>query len=299
MNKIISFKLLSIGVLILSFSCKTIKDKITTVENWRLGTSTNLMKLNEKTIIDLKNAGITDVEFGIGRMRTDEEINKALAKIDSVLPLLKNNNINVWSVHIPYGNGIDVSVTNDSLRKIAIEEVTKIISVCEKLEPEKFVMHPGFGKVTEEQREARLIACKSSLEKLVKVTARYNAELAIECLPRQCLGNTTKDLLFLLDVKSLKVCFDTNHLLHETHEEFVKKIGSYVVTLHVADYDRINERHWLPGKGVIDWSQLIDGLVSVGYNGPFLFESAGTFEEKAMCWKRLRANYKHFLEKKR
>ncbi|MBJ6368882.1 sugar phosphate isomerase/epimerase family protein [Snuella sedimenti] len=258
------------------------------------------MKMDEKTVVELKNAGFTDVEFGIGRIRTDEELHKVLAKIDYVVPLLKNNNINVWSVHIPYGNGIDVSHKRKSIRKIAIEEVTRIMAACEKLEPQKFVMHPGFGNVSEEDRGEILVACKKSLKKLVKVAAKYNAQLAIECMPRQCLGNTTVDMLFLLDgIKGLGVCFDTNHLLHDTHEKFIKEVGPYVVTKHTADYDRINERHWLPGEGIIDWPELIDGLVTVGYNGPFLFESAGTFEEKAKRWIKLKADYKYFLEQKK
>ncbi|MBJ6368886.1 sugar phosphate isomerase/epimerase family protein [Snuella sedimenti] len=300
MNKKICIKVLLVSVLLFSsFSFKSVNDKIKTVESWRLGTSTSLMKMDEKTVAELKNAGFTDVEFGIGRIRNDEELQKILAKIDFVVPLLKKYNINAWSVHIPYGDGIDVSHTDETTRKIAIEEVTRIMDACKKLELEKFVMHPGFGNVSDEDRDAKLAACKKSLKKLVKHAAKYNARYTIECMPRECLGNTNQDLLFLLKVKGLQVCIDTNHLLHDTHEQFVEEIGPYVATMHAADYDRVNERHWLPGKGVINWNELIDGLVTVGYDGPFLFESAGTFKEKAECWKGLKANYKRYLEQKK
>lgn len=47
---------------------------------------------------------------------------------------------------------------------------------------------------------------------------------------------------------------DTNHLLKDLTEEFIKNLGLKVVTLHVSDYDRIDERHWIPGKGVNDWN---------------------------------------------
>ena len=50
---------------------------------------------------------------------------------------------------------------------------------------------------------------------------------------------------------------DTNHLLQETTEEFIRTVGGEISTLHVAEYDGIDERHWLPGheEGVITWAR--------------------------------------------
>ena len=84
-----------------------------------------------------------------------------------------------------------------------------------------------------------------------------------------------------------------NHLLQETSEEFIVRVGSRITTLHISDYDGIDERHWLPGveKGVINWNNVVDSLVSIGYEGPFMFESAGTFEEKINCWNEMKEDY--------
>ena len=70
----------------------------------------------------------------------------------------------------------------------------------------------------------------------------------------------------------LRVCFDTNHLLGESHADFLAALGPLVATLHVSDYDFVNERHWLPGEGRIDWRALADGLDAIGYADAFTYE---------------------------
>jgi len=92
-------------------------------------------------------------------------------------------------------------------------------------------------------------------------------------------------------IEGLAVCFDTNHLLTDSAERFIAGIGSRIVTLHVSDYDRIDERHWLPGRGVNDWNAIIGGLERVGYSGPWMFEvSPGNAENPVKpadlraCW---------------
>jgi sugar phosphate isomerase/epimerase len=49
-------------------------------------------------------------------------------------------------------------------------------------------------------------------------------------------------------------------------------VGEKIVTLHVSDYDGIDERHWLPGEGCIDWQALRAALCEVGYDGVWMYE---------------------------
>ena len=108
---------------------------------------------------------------------------------------------------------------------------------------------------------------------MAEIADCYGAVIAVENLPRTCLGNCSKEILELISVDTrLRVCFDTNHLLGEKMETFILAVGNKIITTHVSDYDAINERHWLPGEGVIDWGNLIDALEKVGYKGPWLYE---------------------------
>ena len=55
-------------------------------------------------------------------------------------------------------------------------------------------------------------------------------------------------------------------------EDFIKKLGSKIVTLHVSDYDFRNERHWLPYEGKNNWVDIVTLLEEAGYCGPFMYE---------------------------
>ena len=72
---------------------------------------------------------------------------------------------------------------------------------------------------------------------------------------------------------------DVNHLLWDNAEDAVLDFGDRIYTLHISDYDKVDERHWLPGKGVIDWKKLIQNLQKIGYQGVFNYESEGTSKE--------------------
>ena len=81
------------------------------------------------------------------------------------------------------------------------------------------------------------------------------------------------DMLDLLSAHpALKACFDTNHLLGEDPVAFIRKVGRHFVTTHVSDYDFLNERHWLPGEGKLDWQSILKALEEVGYRNPWLYE---------------------------
>lgn len=88
------------------------------------------------------------------------------------------------------------------------------------------------------------------------------------------------------------ICFDVNHLLGESHETFLNALASQVVTTHLSDYDGVDERHWLPGEGIVPWKRILDGLMEAGYRGPFLFElrtgEDGPYDARTVldCFKR-------------
>jgi sugar phosphate isomerase/epimerase len=160
------------------------------------------------------------------------------------------------------------------------------------LKAKKLVIHGSYEisrPIPAAERQARIAASRKSLAALAGKAKTLNAQLALECLPRSCLGNTSQEIQILADgIPSLGICLDTNHLLQEKNEDFISAIGSRIVTLHISDYDRSDEKHWLPGQGVNDWNAIVKTLQDKGYRGPFLFESRGTPEEKMAIWKRIR-----------
>lgn len=97
--------------------------------------------------------------------------------------------------------------------------------------------------------------------------------LAVEDLPRTCPGRDSGEILFLLQAHpALRVCFDTNHLLRESPQDFIRRAGDKIVTTHVSDYDFKDEKHWLPGEGDVDRYALADAPADAGYGGVWLYE---------------------------
>ena len=97
--------------------------------------------------------------------------------------------------------------------------------------------------------------------------------MAVEALPRACLANAAVEARAMAQAAgNVPICFDVNHLLGETHGEFLRNLASNVVTTHLSDYDGVDERHWLPGEGIVPWKEVARKLMDAGYRGPFLFE---------------------------
>ena len=57
----------------------------------------------------------------------------------------------------------------------------------------------------------------------------------------------------------------------ENHRRFYKEDRSRFDAACFR-FDGVDERHWMPGKGIVDWNDVIAALVEVGYEGPFTFE---------------------------
>lgn len=208
--------------------------------------------------------------------------------------------VRIWSVHLPFGGPFDISQTNDTLRQKAVElNLNEMILSAKTVSPAKFVIHPSTEPISDEERAARIEASKKSLRELAVKAKELNIVLLVENLPRTCLGNTSTELLDIINgIDNTAICFDVNHLLIEPQVTFVQNTKGKIQTTHMSDYDRENERHWLPGEGVIDWNELLGALVESGYEGPFIYEASKGKEPNIVSiqtlgdrWKKLKQDY--------
>ena len=230
---------------------------------------TGAKAIDRGSLAKMKAAGIEAVEISLGRDAT-RTLDYAALRRDADAA-----DIEIWSMHLPFMPfaEIDVSANDEALRKSSVTECAEIIRHGAEIGIDKFIIHPSAEPIEEAQRGERLAAAKRSLAELAEVSSECGATLCVENLPRTCLGRDSSDILALLSADArLRVCFDTNHLLEEDILSFIRAVGDRIVTLHVSDYDRLNERHWLPGEGCIDWHTLYSALLGEGYSGSWLYE---------------------------
>ncbi len=97
--------------------------------------------------------------------------------------------------------------------------------------------------------------------------------LAIENLPRSCMGRDVKEMVQILNaVEGTYACFDTNHSLIDENVEFIRTLGGKIIATHVSGYDFIDERHLLPGEGKNDWKGILTALEETGDTGTWNYE---------------------------
>lgn len=184
-------------------------------------------------------------------------------------------NVEIRSIHLPYYpfEKYDITSPDADLRKQTVAMQTELIARASEIGITIAVIHPSGEPYQDDERQIRLRYAQETLAVLAEKAAIYGATLAVENLPRTCLGNCIEEMRFLTSASNaLRICFDTNHLLKEKNADFIKSLGQLFVNIHVSDYDFVDEKHWMPYEGKTDWVELVTLLEQAGYQGPFLYE---------------------------
>lgn len=233
----------------------------------KIGMSSAGKKINEDLFVDYAKHGIQAVEICPG-WPDYKHLDYAALKQYS-----EKYGVELWSFHIPFQT-TDIASSDRAWRLCSLEYICELIKQASEAGIHKFVTHASteLSNVPEKRPEILAIA-KESLSQLADFAANYGSTICVEDLPRHCLGNCSEELLDILSANDkLRICFDTNHLLGEDILSFVKRVGDKIETIHVSDYDYIDERHWLPGEGQIPWYDLYKALLDVGYSGAWMYE---------------------------
>ncbi len=215
---------------------------------------------------------------------------------------LRRSRTRLHSVHLPYGRTLDLSQPDDAGRAAALAATERHLRLAAALGAPLVVVHPSAEPIADAERAARLDRARRSLEALSRVAAEHGVRMAVECLPRTCLGNTAAELRSIvdaLDAATVGVCLDVNHLnLREPDiGAAVAALAPRLLTLHCSDNDGVDERHWLPGAagGVIDWRAFLGALRENGYPGPFLYEVRAPDPDPAVALRAVADNYRDLL----
>lgn len=185
--------------------------------------------------------------------------------------------LKVWSVHMPYSRTLDISVIDDAKRAENVQYMKDMMRVAGIFHPQCIVLHPSSEPITPDERAQRLANSHASIGELAPVAKEIGAVLCIENLPRTCLGQNGEEMMRLIEgYDEVGLCFDTNHLLYQSHEDYLKTVAKgKIKTVHLSDYDFADERHLIPGKGLIDNRALWAGIKENGYDGIMMFECYG------------------------
>lgn len=251
------------------------------------GTDCYLDRLEE-----LVRDGLSCVELCLRPEDDDKSCREAAERVRAA-------RLRVWSIHLPFGGAVDPAEINERRRAENMERIRGLIDGTAELGAAVYVIHGSAEPVGDTERARALEAAGRSLEDLTSHMAPFGLTLALENLPRSCIGRTTEEIGFLLEhVPSLRLCFDTNHFtpLHpdvrfrpfqrkfpavhrrlnpdpvEEGRAYARRFANRIVTLHISDYDGINECPWHPGQGIVDFYGIHHALMEAGFASPLIFE---------------------------
>ena len=237
------------------------------ISSYSIGASTCGALPTEDLFVAYREAGISYMEVSCSVAET------SALDLPAVMGLAKTYGVTVASLHLPFSREMDLSLTDPATRSAVVAYQSELMKRGAAVGIPMFVIHPSSEPIEDGERAARMACAKESLAILAELAESLGVILAVEDLPRTCLGNCSDDMVELLSAHpALGSCLDTNHLLGEDTAAYVRRVGNRIVTTHVSDYDFINERHWLPGEGKQDFFAILEALGEVGYRGLWLYE---------------------------
>ena len=263
-------------------------------KNWPLALSVGPGEMEPAALSAMSAAGIRQAELASGDIAPFFETLDFPHRAADTVKLARAHGVEISSLHLPFApfEEIDPASFDPAVREYTVRTQTLLLRACGEAGIPLAVIHPSGEPYPENERAARMEAALETIGRLCDTAKENGVALCLENLPRTCLCRTSDEMLaFLRQIPDLKVVFDTNHSLTEDNVHYIRAVGEKIVTLHVSDYDFINERHLLPFEGKNDWPAILAALEEVGYQGRFLYElrSGYSYEQIAENYRKMMA----------
>lgn len=205
----------------------------------------------------------------------------------------------IRSVHAPFAPHLDLSSPDLLIREQGISACRKSARLVSELHGSVLLVHGSSVYSTPDDIDGRVRLSAESIRTIADYCADFGINVAVEILVRPNLGETDTEIIEILNIAdrpNVGFCIDVNHVFpSDKLIETVRSLGEKIISLHISDYDGVTERHWLPGKGIIGWRELVQALISVGYSGPFLYEVRLDGMSVKEGVRAIEENYRHIM----
>lgn len=267
--------------------------------NWPLGFSCGLNTTSSAWKDGEQPEGFAYIELCAGyHPYEDEEVRKQCLKMyREDMDRARRQGLKLWSVHLPYGQDLDLTAGDDRYDE-TFENFAWYVGETIAMGAKRYVVHVFVPEpVPLKGREDMLERANRNVKRLAEYVAEKGAILTVEALPRTNLGNTAQECLRMIAGTKAGICLDVNHLLTESHREFIAAAHDYIKTVHLSDYDFVDEKHWVPGEGKLDWKELLSLLSEYGYEGVLMFEVRYHKDGSRVSLKDIREGFCHAVGK--
>lgn len=157
-------------------------------------------------------------------------------------------------------------------RKDNYEKIKRTIEITKILGAKYCVLHPDSFCTMNENIDF--------FKSLKELAHENDVVIAIENMPNDNLFGKPEDLITLLngiDDSYFQACLDIGHaeiaITGSTALDFITKLGTRIVCLHIHDNDKGHDLHQLPFTNGINFFEIFKALKENKYEGDITFES--------------------------
>lgn len=240
--------------------------------DWQTSISVAITGFSADRMKDLEQSSIRFMELtGSDYPQFDHYVQNA----KEIFNTAAGHGVAIRSLHLPFSPFADIDPASGDphTRSRFLEIQRPLLSAASESGITIAVVHPSGEPYSEAERGDRLACATESLAALQEIAAACGMKLAVENLPRTCIGRNSDEMNAIFrSVPELYACFDANHSLKEDNAAFIRALGERIIALHISDYDFINERHLFPGLGLNRWQDILEALEEVNYSGTWNYE---------------------------
>jgi sugar phosphate isomerase/epimerase len=194
--------------------------------------------------------------------------------------------VSVSSVHGPTACHV-LGAPDDAWRQEAVAVLADHMRFTAAIGAPDVVVHPVPDPVRVSDADHPAVpgrirdAILRSLDELLPVTEETGVRMLLENLPYRCAFPflAMRELRPLVDgylEAQVGLVVDTGHaqVIGNDPVEEIRVAGHRLRGIHLQDAERnaIEDRHWVPTHGDLDWGAIVSALLEVSYAGAWTFE---------------------------
>ena len=195
--------------------------------------------------------------------------------------LIREKIIRPASVHLPFcgSPGWDPSTPDEALRKETSARFIKLIRDHADLMAPMVTLHASPGGISLSEHPQRVGQVCKTIEEMLPTAREMGFVINVEFRPRTCLGNCVEELVQIVsgfDPELVGICLDVNHIMHRYRDlpEIIDTLAPRIRSFHISDYDGVDEMHWIPGQGILDWPEIMKHIRSIDHDVLLILETS-------------------------
>ena len=192
------------------------------------------------------------------------------------------------SVHSSF-RGLNIGSESPEERKNTLKQTEKCIKFAYNIDAKKVTVHSGYSLIPSSDKNSRLAArerFEEDLKDCVKMANDYSLKLAVENMdnPQFYVCSLSEAAELAEKIDGLSITFDVAHLhIYKSQkgisapekqiaEETISLLSDHLTHLHLSDNIGAEDRHLIPGDGLINFKPIVDAVKKINYNGQVIVE---------------------------